>query len=264
MFPIIYEIGPIKIGSYGVMLAVAFLTAAYIMRKEFERKGFQPDWANTVVVVAAITGIVGSRVYFIFEHLDDFLHDPLGMIFSGSGLTYYGGFILAFIAVVILIRRLPAPTLELGDIIAPLLLLGYGIGRIGCFLAGDGDYGPPSDLPWAMAFPDGLVPTNVPVHPTPLYETFISISFFLILWNLRKRNLPAGSMISGMLIFYGIERFVTEFWRLSSPELWGLSMAQLISLVSIVGGLIFGIYLFQTDKKVKTITPMKSSKSTKK
>jgi phosphatidylglycerol:prolipoprotein diacylglycerol transferase len=264
MFPILFEIGPIKIGGYGVMLALSFLTAAYIMRKEFQRKGFQPDWANTVVVLAAVTGIVGSRVYFIFEHFDDFLNDPLGLIFSGSGLTYYGGFIAAFVAVVILIRRLPAPTLQIGDIIAPLLLLGYGIGRIGCFLAGDGDYGPPSDLPWAMAFPNGLIPTNIPVHPTPLYETIISISFFLILWNLRKRHLPDGSMISGMLIFYGIERFITEFWRLNSKILWGLSMAQLISLVSIAGGIVFGIYLFQRNKNDISVGSKKPAKSAKK
>jgi len=250
MIPILFKIGPIKIGSYGVMVAVAFLTCAWLLRKELMRKKYDPDWANTIVVVAIISGIIGARVYFILEYFNDFLADPLGMIFSGSGLTWYGGFIAAFIAILITLRKLPAPTLVLADLIAPLLLLGYGIGRIGCFLAGDGDYGPPSDLPWAVAFPNGLVPTNVPVHPTPIYETIFSIILFSILWKNRKRDYPAGTMLGVMFIFYGIERFVTEFWRLTPKVLWGwMTMAQIISILAILGGSLWVMYIWNRSKK---------------
>jgi phosphatidylglycerol:prolipoprotein diacylglycerol transferase len=172
------------------------------------------------------------------------------MIFSGSGLTWYGGFILAFIAILITVRRLPAPTLTLVDLISPLLLLGYGIGRIGCFLAGDGDYGPPSDLPWAMAFPNGLVPTDVPVHPTPIYETIFSLILFSILWKNRKRDFPAGSMLGAMFIFYGIERFVTEFWRVTPKVLFGwMSMAQILSFIAIIGGAFWIIFRYTKSKQ---------------
>lgn len=245
MIPILFEIGPLKIGSYGVMVAIAFLVCTWLLRKEFQRKDFNPDWANTIIITAAISGIIGARIYFILEYFDDFIDDPLGMIFSGSGLTWYGGFILAFIAIIITIKRLPAPTLVLADLISPLLLLGYGIGRIGCFLAGDGDYGPPSDLPWAMAFPKGLVPTDVPVHPTPIYETIFSLILFSILWKNRKRDFPAGSMLGAMFIFYGIERFVAEFWRVTPKILWGwMSMAQILSIIAILGGASWILYRY--------------------
>lgn len=250
MIPILFEIGPLKVGSYGVMVAIAFLTCAYLLRRELKRKSFDPEWANTLVVVAVISGIVGARLYFILEYFDEFLLDPWGMIFSGSGLTWYGGFIAAFVAVLIVLKRLPAPTLVLADLIAPLLLLGYGIGRIGCFLSGDGDYGPPSDLPWAMAFPNGLVPTDVPVHPTPVYETLLSVFLFAIMWKYRKRAYPAGTMLGVMFIFYGIERFVTEFWRLTPKVLWGwMSMAQILSILSIIGGSVWIVYLFNKSKQ---------------
>lgn len=246
MIPILFKIGPLRIGSYGVMVAIAFLTCIWVLRKELRRKNFPADWANNIVIVAAIAGIIGARIYFILEYFDEFLQDPLSMIFTGSGLTWYGGFIAAFIAVIITLRKLPAPTLVLADLVAPLLLLGYGIGRIGCFLSGDGDYGPPSDLPWAMAFPNGLVPTDVPVHPTPVYETIFSLTLFAILWINRKKNYRPGTMLGIVFIFYGIERFVTEFWRLT-PDVWGgISMAQVLSIISIAGGAVWILYLLRS------------------
>jgi phosphatidylglycerol---prolipoprotein diacylglyceryl transferase len=249
MIPILFKIGPLRVGSYGVMVAIAFLTCIWLLRKELSRKNFSPDWANNIVIVAAITGIIGSRVYFILEYFDEFLQDPFSMIFSGSGLTWYGGFILATVAVIITLRKLPAPTLVLADLTSPLLLLGYGIGRIGCFLAGDGDYGPPSDLPWAMAFPKGLVPTDVPVHPTPIYETIFSIFLFSILWRFRKRDYPAGTMLGLVFIFYGIERFVTEFWRVNPKVIGGwMSMAQILSILAILGGTIWVMYLHKSKQ----------------
>ncbi len=248
MIPILFQIGPLKIGSYGVMMVIAFLTTLWLLRHELLNNKFNGDWAFTIVTSAAIGGIIGARLYFIIENFSDFLLDPTGMIFSRSGLTWYGGFIGGFLVVVWTIRRLPAPTLRLADLIAPLLILGYGIGRIGCLLAGDGDYGPPSNLPWAMSFPHGLVPTDVPVHPTPIYETLLSLLFFAILWKLRKHNRVPGLMLGGMLIFYGLERFTTEFWRLN-PKVWlGFSSAQVLSIVAILLGLLWSVYRWRKNK----------------
>ncbi len=252
MIPILVKIGPVSIGSYGVMMATAFLTVWWLLKREFERNGYNPDWSYTLVFVTALAGIAGARIYFIFEHLPEFRLDPLGMIFSGSGLTWYGGFLAGFAAALLVLWKLPAPTLVLADLVAPLLLLGYAIGRIGCFLSGDGDYGPPTNLPWGMAFPHGLVPTTVRVHPTPLYETTLSLILFAILWKWRKKEHPPGLMLSGMLVFYGLERFVTEFWRRTPKILWGwMSMAQIISVFLIVAGGIWGYFLLRKWKTPK-------------
>ncbi len=246
MIPILFKIGPIRVGSYGLMMALAFLTTGWLLQREFVRKKFPGDWAYTIVTAAAIGGIVGARLYFIFEHWGMFLRDPLGLIFTGSGLTWYGGLIGGVAAVIWVVHRFSASNLEVLDLVAPLVLLGYGIGRIGCLLAGDGDYGPPTNLPWGMAFPHGLVPTTVPVHPTPLYDTLLSWALFAVLWKWRKRPHPPGFMISGMLVFYGIERFITEFWRTTPKILFGwMSMAQILSIVSILVGIGFGWWLLK-------------------
>lgn len=253
MIPVLFKIGPFTVGSYGVMMAVAFLTCLFLLRRELQKNNFTGEWAYSIVFAAAVGGIVGARLYYIIEHFEAFVQDPLDMIFSGGGLTWYGGFIGGLIAVVWTIHRLPAPSLVLADLIAPLLLLGYGIGRIGCFLSGDGDYGPPSDLPWAMSFPNGIVPTDVPVHPTPIYETLMAGILFAILWKVRNQKHPSGLMVSGMLIAYGIERFIAEFWRLT-PHVWGwLTTAQFFSILSIIAGLIWGWYLLAKQKSPGTI-----------
>jgi phosphatidylglycerol:prolipoprotein diacylglycerol transferase len=255
MYPYLIKLGPLTVGTYGVMLAIAFLTVTLVMRYEFHRKGFKTEWTYSIIFTAVISGIIGARIYFVLEHLLEFFSDPLAMIFSGGGLTWYGGFIAGFIAVVWKINKLPVPNLELVDTISPLLLLGYGIGRIGCLLSGDGDYGPPTNLPWGMAFPTGLVPTEVPVHPTPIYESLLSIILFVILWKLRKHVRIPGLMVIGMLIFYGFERFVTEFWRLTPKVLWGwMSMAQILSLIVMAGGMVWGFYRINKFKSL----PLKS------
>ena len=188
MYPTLIDFGtifsiPIGIHSYGVMLATAFITCSIIIQRELNRRGFQGDIAITIVAAGAIGGIIGAKIYFIL--LDGKIE--IDEIFSPSGLVWYGGLIGGSAAVSWVIQRSPNPFLPTVDVLGPLLLLGYGIGRIGCLLAGDGDYGPPSDVPWAMVFPNGTVPTDVPVHPTPIYETSMSVIFFGILWSQRKK-----------------------------------------------------------------------------
>lgn len=235
MYPTIYDFGPFGIHSYGLMLATAFITSTFVIQHELKRRGFVPDVAATIVLVAAFGGVVGAKIYSAL--LDGEI--TFEELFSTAGLVWYGGFIGGCLGVLIVVVYSPNPTLPTIDIIGPTLLLGYGIGRIGCLLAGDGDYGPPSDLPWAMAFPNGTRPTDVPVHPTPIYETLISFTFFGILWSQRRKwEVVPGVLFGASLILLGVERFFVEFWRIT-PRVWGwMTGAQLFSIVAFIVGIV--------------------------
>ncbi len=234
MYPTIVDFGFVGIHSYGLMLATAFITSVFVMQHELKRRGFVPDVAATIVVAAAIGGIVGAKIYSAL--LDGRI--TLTELFSTAGLVWYGGFIGGCLGVLIVVVRSPNPTLATIDIVGSVVLLGYGIGRIGCLLAGDGDYGPPSDLPWAMAFPNGTVPTDVPVHPTPIYETLMSFTFFGILWSQRlKLESFQGLLFGASLILLGIERFIAEFWRIT-PQVFGwMTAAQIFSVIAFIVGI---------------------------
>jgi len=171
--------------------------------------------------------------------------ESLGALFSGSGLTWYGGFAVAAGAILWLIRRRGAPFLQVADAAGMALAIGYAIGRIGCQLAGDGDYGVPTDLPWGMAYPDGVVPTLEKVHPAPVYETLMGVGIWGALWGLRTRIERPGLLFCLYLVMAGLARFLVEFIRLNPLVLWGLSAAQLISLAMIAVGIVWGIRLWK-------------------
>ena len=242
MYPTIFDLGtlhlgpihlPITVHSYGLMMALAFLTCMYMGQREFKRKGLEPRLASSIILWGALGGIIGAKLYSSLQ--DGSL--SFRELFSNSGLVWYGGLIGGLGAAIWVIHRSSAPLLPTLDALAPLLLLGYGIGRIGCFLSGDGDYGPPSDLPWAMSFPKGTVPINVPVHPTPLYEFGLSVVGFALLWRVRKeKEETAGWLVGAGLIAAGIERFLAEFWRTSERVIAGLTTAQLISIGLVIVG----------------------------
>ncbi|MFN3134395.1 MAG: prolipoprotein diacylglyceryl transferase [Candidatus Kryptonium sp.] len=160
MRPILFQIGPIPIYSYGLMMALAFIVADYLLAREFKRLRLNVSYANEMVILALVSGIVGARLLYLIENFDNFLKAPLEMIFSAGGLTWYGGFIAAFIVLFIYVKRRNLPILKVLDAIAPAAALGYGIGRIGCHLSGDGDYGIPTSLPWGTIYANGtLKPT---------------------------------------------------------------------------------------------------------
>lgn len=263
MYPTLIDFGKIfsihiGIHSYGVMLATAFITSSIILRWELNRRGYQGDIATTIIVAGVIGGIIGAKIYFVF--LDGKIQ--VDEIFSPSGLVWYGGLIGGSATVAWVIYRSPNPFLPTVDAIGPILLLGYGIGRIGCLLAGDGDYGPPSDLPWAMAFPNGTVPTDVPVHPTPIYETLLSVAFFAILWSQRKKYVSIPGFVFGVsLILVGVERFIVEFWRLTPrvfPEtssLHWLTSPQVVSILLICFGIYFTVWMYQRPRVEEELVP---------
>ena len=156
MYPVIYDFGDISIfgfsfhpviNSYGFMLMVAFYSCYYFLNKDLKRLGYNPSLAGDIVFAAAVGGIIGSRVYFLLENFEQFLNDPIGMIFSGGGLVFLGGLLGGFLAVTYVIKKNNLRWGIFADLVAPLLILGYAIGRVGCLLVGD-DYGLPTHLAW--------------------------------------------------------------------------------------------------------------------
>ncbi len=255
MYPELLKIGPLTIYSYGLMAAIGFLLGGYLLERELARVGRNKELAGSIIISAIIGGVVGSKIYFILENPGLLRDDFIGTVFSGAGLVWYGGLIGGFLAVVWWIRRKGLPFLLVADLMGPLLLLGQSMGRVGCFMAGDGCYGPPSDVPWAMAFPNGVVPTLEKVHPTPLYDTVLLIGLFLLLWSLRKMNFRPGTIFGLFGISMGVERFCTEFLRTNPKTIFGMfSQAQIISIFLFIGGLSLIVYVnkykkYPADKK---------------
>ena len=182
-----------------------------------------------------VGGLVGARLNFLLDNWDDVSDDLLGNLFSGSGLVWYGGAIGGAIGVLLWARWRGMLNLTLLDVCAPALALGYAIGRIGCQLAGDGDYGQPWDGPWAMAYPDGTVPTTEEVHPTPIYEALAMGAVAYLLWRLRAAFRP-GVLFALYLVLAGAERFLVEFVRRNEDVALGLTQAQLLSVAMILAG----------------------------
>jgi phosphatidylglycerol:prolipoprotein diacylglycerol transferase len=172
--------------------------------------------------------------------------DPVSTIFSLNGYTWLGGFLAGVASLWFAAGRFNISSLALLDLASPCAAFGYGIARLGCLLAGDGDYGTATSLPWGMSFPRGLVPTAEHVHPTPVYECLAAILIFCYLWRIGKRSLPHGSIAARYLILTGIARFLVEFVRRNPPVLLGLSDAQIISLLCVAVGL--GLLALNSEK----------------
>jgi phosphatidylglycerol:prolipoprotein diacylglycerol transferase len=230
------DLGPLTLKTFGIMFALGFLGAAAVCGRRFKELGKPADWAYEMIFAALVGGIVGARAYYMAQNWDAVKEDFFGNLFSGSGLVWYGGAIGGAIAVCIWAWRRGFLELALLDLAAAPLALGYAIGRIGCQLSGDGDYGKPSDLPWAMSYPDGTVPTTDRVQPTPVYESVTMALVAWILWSLRDRLAP-GLLFALYLVLSGLERFLVEFVR-RNDEVWaGLTVPQIESVVLMVIGL---------------------------
>ena len=184
------ELGPITLQTFGLMLGVAFVVAGLIAGRFLKELGKPVDWAYEMVFAALVGGIVGARLWWVVDNWSEASDDVLGSLFSGSGLVWYGGALGGAAAVLLWAWRRNFLTLQMLDVASVPLAAGYAIGRIGCQLAGDGDYGIPWDGPWAMAYPNGTVPTTEEVHPTPVYETLAMGLVAVLLWRWRHRWRP--------------------------------------------------------------------------
>jgi phosphatidylglycerol:prolipoprotein diacylglycerol transferase len=229
------HIGPLTLQTFGIMFALGFVAAGALIAKRLRELGKPVDWAYEMIFAALIGGVVGSRLDFIIQNYDEVKDDLLGNLFSGSGLVWYGGLIGGAIGVLLWARLRRMLNLTLLDICAPALAIGYAVGRIGCQLSGDGDYGEPWDGPWAMAYPDGTVPTDETVHPTPVYETLAMGLVTYVLWRLREAFRP-GLLFALYLVLAGAERFLVEFIRRNEDVALGLTQAQLLSVAMILAG----------------------------
>ncbi len=255
MIPFLH-LGPLTIPTFGLMVATGLLVAAYVLQADFNRRrehflksgylksGGKPshhDEGFLIIGIAGLAGLVGARLYHVLESPRELLADP-SLLISRFGFAWFGGFLGGFVALLFLARRFKIPALEFMDLCSPAAAVGYAIGRIGCLLSGDGDYGVPTTLPWGMSFPNGVVPTTERVHPTPLYEFFIWLGIAAILWRVGKKAATGagtrGEVFSFYLILTGVARFLIEFIRINPRSFFGLSNAQTASLVSVVLGAI--------------------------
>ena len=229
------QLGPLTLQTFGLMFALAFLAAGALIGVRFRELGKPVDWAYEMGFAALIGGVVGSRLYYLVENWDSVSDDLLGNVFSGSGLVWYGGALGGALAVLAWAWYRGFLGLVLLDVAAPALALGYAVGRVGCQLSGDGDYGRAWDGPWAMAYPDGTVPTTEEVHPTPVYEALAMGFGAWLLWRLRDRFRP-GVLFALYLVYAGAERFLVEFVRRNEDVALGLTTAQLESAAMMLAG----------------------------
>jgi phosphatidylglycerol---prolipoprotein diacylglyceryl transferase len=229
------HLGPLDLQTFGICFALGFLVSGAVIGRRLHELGKPPDWAYELVFAALIGGLVGSRVDFLIQNWDEVSGDVLSNVFSGSGLVWFGGLVGGALGVVLWARWRGWLGLEMLDTCAVPLAIGYAVGRVGCQLSGDGDYGTESDLPWAMAYPEGTVATTEEVHPTPVYETVAMGLVAVVLWRLRDRFAP-GVLFGLYLILAGAERFLVEFIRRNDSVVAGLTLAQLVSIAMVAGG----------------------------
>jgi len=273
MYPVLFTIGDFSISTFGIMIVAAFLSANYILRKDFKKYGYNPDEADEIIFRAALGGILGAKLYYLVENIGNGSYDNIYGLYNillgiisldtalissgiqnfGAGLVFLGGLIGGLIAVSVYINKKSMDWFSTADILAPLVILGHGIGRIGCLLVGD-DYGVPSNLPWAISFPDGSPPstayyisqagyqfneyippdTVLSVHPTQVYEMLLYFLIFIFLRRLLQKDHIKGEVFMNYLFLGGLSRFFIEFYRLNPKYYFDLSGAQYISIVMIV------------------------------
>jgi phosphatidylglycerol:prolipoprotein diacylglycerol transferase len=232
MYPVLFRIGSFEVTSFGVMVALAALVGLWLFRRELRLSGLPVD-ASDAGIIGVIGGLLGAKLLWTVEHSSE---APISeLLFSRGGLSWYGGLIGGVGAGLAYIVLKGWPIVATLSAATPALAFGHLIGRIGCFLVGD-DYGTPSTLPWAVAFPEGLPPTTVPVHPTQLYE---AIGLGLLGWLLlrwRRNGVPDTIVLGRYFVGAGTLRFVIEFIRVNERVAFGLSVAHLVSLAAIAVG----------------------------
>jgi phosphatidylglycerol:prolipoprotein diacylglycerol transferase len=256
MYPFIH-IGHLSIGTFGILLWFAAVGACWILYLNFRRFHLNAD-AISIVAVVAVSGIIGAKLWHVLEHPVVFFHHPFALLFDRAGFAWYGGLLVGIAALLWQGRVYKIRGLRMLDLAAPSAAIGYGLGRLGCLISGDGDYGKPTHLPWGIAFPHGLVPTTGPfgtcaefgwpsscrVQPTPIYELIVALFIAWILWRRSApgSRRPLGQITGEYLILSGIARFLVEIIRINPHVLWGMSNAQVASLGSIVAGILFIVW----------------------
>ncbi|MGZ7032162.1 MAG: prolipoprotein diacylglyceryl transferase [Thermoanaerobaculia bacterium] len=263
MFPTLLRIGSFEITTFGLMMFLAFVIGGWVLTREYRRFGLREEMASSMVMVGAICGILGAKIYYAILFRDWHL------LFDRAGLVWYGGLIAGVAGAIWVVRRARADVLTAGDATMPALALGYGLGRIGCFLVGD-DYGAPTNSWVGIAFPKGSPPTtayslrefgvkvdpSIPgdqvlrVHPTQLYESSAAFVMFGILMWMNRHGYRRGRTFGAFFVMLGIERFLVEIVRAKDDRFLGpFTIAQLISVIAVIAG----IYLILRSRKQEAV-----------
>jgi phosphatidylglycerol---prolipoprotein diacylglyceryl transferase len=237
MLPVLARIGSLKIHAYGVLVAIGFLAAIWIAGREAARRGLDREKIYDVAFWAVLFGIVGARLFHVLVFRDYYSSNPAEIfkIWNG-GLVFYGGFLAALIACVLILRRRRMPVSAVADAAALGLPVGLAFGRAGCAAAGC-CYGKLTSLPWAVVFTNqaSLAPLHVPLHPTQIYEALGTLAVFGVLSAVRNRITVPGTLFWIMIILYGSLRSVLELFRDDPRGFVGpLSESQAVSAVLIV------------------------------
>ena len=281
MFPFI-QVGPLRLGTYGLMVWLAFFCAYFVLSADLRRRRMPGDPLN-IILLLVVAGLAGSKLYHLLETPSEFFSNPIGLFFSSYGFAWFGGFLGGLAVLLWLARHHRVPILALLDACSPAAALGYAIGRLGCLLSGDGDYGIATNLPWGMAFPPLEAGCRVPhfvclihgsleasygttvglathaivrVHPTPIYEFIVGTLIAWFLWRRGAERLrdkaPGGAVLAEYLVLTGLARFLVEFIRINPRSAFGvLTNAQVVSLLSIVAG----VALFFTVRARSAVSP---------
>ncbi|NLV71423.1 MAG: prolipoprotein diacylglyceryl transferase [Actinobacteria bacterium] len=246
MYPELLHIGGFTLNSFGVMMALAFISAGLVAHWQFKKRGVKPDFIYGLLIACVVGGLLGAKIHYLILHPEQWPENLL----SGEGLVWFGGLfgaILAVVVVTLLSKERLAAVMDCG---AVAVAVGYGVGRIGCFLRGC-DHGLPTDLPWGLTFPHGIPPTPEPVHPTQLYETAASLVIFaLLVWLIGPRLKREGSLFFIYAVLAGIERLLIEFIRTNDPGVLGLTQQQWIAVGMMIVGVI-GAWWFETRGRLR-------------
>jgi phosphatidylglycerol:prolipoprotein diacylglycerol transferase len=225
MYPVLFRIGSFEITSFGLLVGIAAIVGVWLFEREARRDGFAVG-AVDAATAGVLGGLAGAKLLGSIE-----FHDTapiLTQIFSRGGLSWFGGLIGGVTCGLWMLRRRGVPLLTGLSAATPALAVGHAIGRVGCFLVGD-DYGRPTNLPWGVAFPEGLPPIDVPVHPTQLYEAALLIPVALVLMRQRRRGARPAAVVGLYLVLAGTLRFAIEFVRVNFPVLGPFTLAQVIA-----------------------------------
>ena len=226
-----------SVPTFGLMIWLAAVIAAFLLDQNFRRARIDAD-AVGMVAIAVLAGIVGAKLWHVIDTPLEFHEEGWRVLWDTAGFAWFGGLVFGISALLLQGWWAKIGSLRTLDLAAPSAAIGYGIGRIGCFLSGDGCYGLPTKLPWGMSFPNGIEPTMIPVHPTPLYELLAGLLIGGWLWMRGGKPRGTGAIVGEYLLLSGFARFLVEFVRRNPKVLWGLSNAQLASLGSVVAGIV--------------------------
>ena len=241
MYPFIH-IGHFSIGTFGLCLWLASVCACWTLYCNFRRYEIDAD-AVGVAAYTTVGGVLGAKLWHVLEDPATLMHQPVQVLFDRAGFAWFGGLLVGIAVLIWAGRQARIGGLGMLDLAAPAVSVGYGVGRIGCLVSGDGDYGIPTTLPWGMSFPHGLVPTTQRVHPTPIYELLVALLIAGYLWRRGAqsgdgRTPPVGQITGEYLVFSGVARFLVEFIRINPRIYWGMSNAQVASIGSIAAGIL--------------------------